>query len=406
MAKARTIEEGTPKSLLPLPEAWVSHHLQTLSGPMREWKTQGRVPPVLLLTGVAGLGKREICHYLAQWIFCERHGFGEIRGSPSDSEADASLDLFGGIGASPDGMSSSTESTTVNTPQKFESSPCGECTACHRALHGTWVDFSEIRNEDEEDSGALKIEQFRKLKSTIGFGSHEGSYRIILIPDADRMTAQAANSVLKLLEEPPRGWVFLLTASDPTLILSTVLSRCQTLRLRPFSEIELEQSLRADGAEAGRARMAARLAQGSWMKSRALLQDETWERRRLIVQFLKSPASVFGDVVDWAAQEASHLEFLLDTLENLVADLVLKSVSGEGVHAWRNADAASELQHHSQMATRKFGGSFSHARDFWSDRAQAICETRRRMSAPLNRKILVQDLLMPWLRLDSEARSS
>ena len=115
---------------------------------------------------------------------------------------------------------------------------------CQRALKGSWVDFTEIRPEDEEEGrpGSLKIDQFRKLKESQGFGAHEGGYRIFLIPDADRMTPQAANSVLKILEEPPKGWIFFLTASDPTLVLPTVLSRCQSLKLRPFDPDTLKQT--------------------------------------------------------------------------------------------------------------------------------------------------------------------
>ena len=91
--------------------------------------------------------------------------------------------------------------------------------ACaERKLGGLTEITAEIDSEEGVTStGALKIDQFRRLKETAGYGAHEGSHRVILIPNADRMTTQAANSVLKILEEPPRGWVFILTASDPTL---------------------------------------------------------------------------------------------------------------------------------------------------------------------------------------------
>ncbi len=388
MAKPRVIEEEAPTSLLPLSPAVVEHHLQTLMGPMREWKAQGRVPPVLLLTGVTGLGKREICHYLSQWIFCEKSGFGV---SSADAE-EPTFDLFAAPGAA-----EPEPALAAVSPREIPVRPCGECASCQRALHGTWVDFREIKSEDDDEGGALKIQQFRELKASLGFGAHEGGYRVILIPDADRMAAQAANSVLKLLEEPPRGWVFLLTASDPTLILPTVLSRCQTLRLRPFHEAALESALRDEGVDASRARMAARLAQGSWGKARSLAQPETWDHRRAVVQFVKAPAATFTDLVDWAASETANLELLLDTLENLLADLMLWSVSPQ--HAWRNADAGTELAHHSAAALKKLGGSVERARAFWASRAEHVSEVRRRMSAPLNRKLLVQDLLIPWVEM-------
>ena len=75
-------------------------------------------------------------------------------------------------------------------PLEIRLRPCGECVQCTRALKGSWVDFTEIRPENAEEgsTGSLKIDQFRKLKETLGFGAHEGGYRIFLIPDADRMT--------------------------------------------------------------------------------------------------------------------------------------------------------------------------------------------------------------------------
>src|SRR6185312_5189559 len=96
------------------------------------------------------------------------------------------------------------------------------------------------------------------------FGSHEGSYRIFLIPNADRMTPQAANSVLKILEEPPRGWIFFLTASDPTLLLATVLSRCQQLKLRPMPLETIQELLSEAGILGEKQKVAASLSQGSW----------------------------------------------------------------------------------------------------------------------------------------------
>lgn len=209
-------------SPLPLPSAVLRHHIDegSLHTSLKEWHSLKKVPQVLLVTGMVGVGKRSLCHYLAQWILCENTW-------PTDSEE---AGLFGNLMLE-------TEKPTETSQNNLK--PCGSCQSCINALKGAWVDFTEIQSEESEndpgnDSGTLKIDQFRKLKSSLGFSGGTGKYRVILIPNADRMTIQAANSVLKLLEEPPAGWIFLLTSSDASLLLPTIVSRCQQLRLKPF----------------------------------------------------------------------------------------------------------------------------------------------------------------------------
>jgi len=379
VARKSVSESPASPGILPLQPRIVAHHEQVLLGPMREWSAQKRVPPVLLLTGTAGIGKREIGYHLAQWIFCERTAFQE-------SEAEAGFDLFGGGGDASAG-------TTAEPLLR----PCGECTACQRALHSNWVDFSEILpNEEDNASGALKIEQFRNLKARLGFGAHEGRYRIVLIPNAEKMTVQAANSVLKLLEEPPAGWVFFLTASDPTLLLPTIVSRCQTLRLKPFQREELMELLSEAGVSDERREICSQLAQGSWVRAIALASDEVWEQRQVIFAFLKEPGAVVNQLVDWAAQEDGNFRLLLDQLEQMTSELVRWSVSDRTGQKWISVDGKRVLEAHAArvVQARK---SVESAREFWIARGERIAKARGEASAPLNRKLLTQDVLLPWL---------
>jgi hypothetical protein len=285
-----------------------------------------------------------------------------------------------------------------------EPGPCGECSSCQRALKGNWVDFTEILPADSEDgnpsTGTLKVDQFREIKQRLGFGAHEGAYRIVLIPNADRMTIQAANSVLKLLEEPPPGWLFFLTASDPTLVLPTILSRCQQLRLRPFQASELEDLLGLSGINPTRAKICAELAQGSWSKALSIASDEMWEHRQTLFGFLKEPASGLSALVDWGAQEPKHFELLVDQLEQLTSELIRWSVSpwaeNPDGYPWANSDGRHALVAHAKAALKR-QGSTALARELWIDRAERLARARQEALAPLNRKLLIQDLLLPWL---------
>ncbi len=390
MAKNPKKEENE-EHILPLPRAVIEHHSATLAPLLKEWKSSGHVPPVLLFTGIPGVGKRSLGYYLAQWVFCERNGFG------ANTNEDEGPSLFGEPepAAAPSSGSSSA----------FSPEPCGECAACSRALHGTWVDFTEILPEADGDSEgrALKVDQFRELKRSQGFGAHEGGYRFILIPNADRMTVQAANSMLKILEEPPRGWIFFLTAADPSLVLPTVLSRCQQHRLRPFDESRIEALVLEAGFTADRARLAARLAQGSWGRALALAaksDDEFHEERGHLVHVLDDPGPSINPLVDWGSSSDAAFDSLLTQLEALCGDLIRWSVSGAQAqgYSWQNSDATRALEAQTRAAVRA-RGSLEGARAFWVARSESLMKARIRSKAPLNRKILLQDILVPWLEI-------
>ena len=389
MSKTDSESQIEISSLLPAHPLLIQHHgkgANGIYGPMKEWAQLKKVPPVLLITGASGIGKRNLAYFLAQWLLCERSGFIE-----SEEE---SLSLFGE--ATPSAPPTPTSTSTSNDP-----GPCGECPNCHRALKGHWVDFLEITPDDPE-SETLKIDQFRELKSKAGFGAHEGAYRIVLIPHADHMTVQAANSMLKLLEEPPHRWIFFLTASDPTLLLPTIVSRCQILRLKPFPAETITSLLLQGGVPQERAQITSHLAQGSWGKGWELAQEEKWSRRQAVFDFISDPATQLAPLLDWAAINQHSFNFLVDQLEQITTDLVRYSLEATPPtpesYSWKNTDGAPALVRHVKMARQQLG-PLEKVRHFWLDRAERLAQARQDSGIPLNRKILTQDILLPWLTI-------
>jgi hypothetical protein len=394
-------------SLLPLHRLVEEHHLEALQKGLTEWYRRQAPPPVLLISGAEGVGKRSVAHWLAQWIFCLRIG---LNSQPTS------------------GRPALAEASTVPL------TPCGVCLECQKVQRGQHVDFLEIlpeigtspspstpasppsARESKNDSergptsyietrgGTLKIEQFRELKASQGFSAHEGRFRIVLISDAERMTVQAANSILKLLEEPPEGWIFLLTTSDPTLLLSTIVSRCQSVRLRPFSAVQIQEVLISLGFPSDRAVLCAKLAQGSLGRGELLAQDKTWESRKALFSFLQAPAPALLDLIDRTAQDTQQFHLLLDQLEQITFDLIASTLDGESAasataeRSWLNLDGVQALESHAKNCIQRLGNA-EDARLFWMERAERLAQARRASLTPVNRKLLIQDLLVPWLEV-------
>lgn len=373
MSKEKAAPAYAPLVLDPAVHA---HHAPSLEPSMREWKARDRVPPVLLITGKNGVGKRTVTHWLSGWMQCHVNGW-----LPQSETTDTGeVDFFG----------ATTTPRPENSAQKLE--PCGACPACLKSAHGTQVDRVEIL--PEADSNALKIDQFRDLKSRLGFGAHESAFRVVLIPRAHRMTTQAANSLLKLLEEPPTGWVFMLTAPDTSLLLPTLVSRCQTLRLRPLPPTVIESVLLNRGVASERARLLSQISEGSLGRALSSLQESAVERRSQVFEFLGQPAPLLTPLVEWAASDG--LDPLLDQLESLTHDLIRASTF-ESAQApqFANSDGQLSLQRHFDKKIRAQG--LPRARNFWVSRSEDVQRARGVSHTPVNRKILVQDLLLGWM---------
>jgi DNA polymerase-3 subunit delta' len=116
--------------------------------------------------------------------------------------------------------------------------------------------------EGEGTSGGFKIDQIRDVKRDSVLSPYEGPYRVFVLRRIDLASIEAANSLLKILEEPPDHVVLVLTAVQGDRLPATVVSRCQRLDLRPVARGEVEASLRDMGVPAPKAQLLARLSGG------------------------------------------------------------------------------------------------------------------------------------------------
>lgn len=204
--------------------------------------------------------------------------------------------------------------------------PCSDCEACRKITAGNHPDVRVVdlhyqailREESLAKQKEVRVDTIRSVTHEAGLKPFEGRRKVLLIPDADHMNLHAANSLLKTLEEPPPHVVLVLTATDPHLLLPTIVSRCQVLSLRfvPLALIEEELRLR-HGVEAERARLLAGLSGGriGWA-IRAADDDSVLDHRSNTLQELAAlPRRSRLDRLDYAQRLAHHPDGTQDTLD-------------------------------------------------------------------------------------------
>lgn len=227
-------------------------------------------PHALLLSGPQGLLKEHLALFLAQSFLC----------------------------ASPDRR------------------PCGDCGVCRRVLSGSYGNLLKLGLEKKEKS--IKIDQLRRVLDQLALNPLERGARFVLVIDADLLTPQAQNALLKSLEEPDQGSYFILTTANEQAVLPTVLSRCLVQRLLPWPLERSARFLIEQGIDEKEALALAEAASGYPGRALALREDprrealaRLMEESFLSVRALKDIPRISFMLKD-IREEAGHL---LDLLE-------------------------------------------------------------------------------------------
>ena len=166
--------------------------------------------------------------------------------------------------------------------------PCGACHTCLRISHGAHPDVLVI----EPAGPTFTIEQIRDLEAELPLTPKEARYKVRILADFDLATREAQNALLKTLEEPPGHALLFLTASDSESLVPTILSRCQTLVLRPVPTAEVYSALLARGVEEQlAAQLAGQCAGRPGWALRAVASPELVQER---AQTLAAAASLVG----------------------------------------------------------------------------------------------------------------
>jgi DNA polymerase-3 subunit delta' len=239
----------------------------------------------------------------------------------------------------------------------------GTCHACRTVLAGTHADVQTVVPEGL----SIGVAEVRELVRIAGRAPSQGRWQIVLVEDADRMTEQASNTVLKMLEEPPTRTVFLLCAPSlhPDDVPVTIRSRCRVVGLRtPPVEAIADVLVRRDGVDPALAAWSAAAAGGHVGRARRLARDE--EARLVRKAVLDVPLSLVSlaacldaaaDLVGAAKEESDVAVAALDSAETEAVKASLGyGARGPGVAASsRGGGQLKELEKRQKSRATRLG---------------------------------------------------
>ena len=223
------------------------------------------LPPTLLFAGPSGVGKWAVARAAAQAVNCPDRS---THSSP----------------AKPD----SNSLTAGRLDGDLATDACGQCRACDRIARGVHVDVVML---EPDERAVIKIDPVREMLDGTSFRPFEGKRRVVLIREADALTPEAQSSLLKALEEPPPGTMFILTTAVPGTLLPTVRSRCMRLRFGRLTTTEIASALIRDHEYSDvDARQTAPIADGSIGQALSLVDNDLSMFRELAMGLLQQTA--------------------------------------------------------------------------------------------------------------------
>lgn len=220
--------------------------------------------------------------------------------------------------------------------------PCGTCPSCRRLAAGNHPDVIWLARQGQN----ITVAQVRDVIQQARFAPQYGSWRLCVVEAAEDLSIPAANSMLKIIEEPPSYTVFILVSSQPAALLPTVVSRCQRLNFVPLAAPEVATMLQQQGVPVERARVAARLSGGRPGRAQELAAPDGLALRDQAVACV-TEVWRHGMTAAWPAAENvaklgrdgadAFLQFVLLWLR----DIIVIKVSGDRQRLY-NADRATE----------------------------------------------------------------
>ncbi len=200
-----------------------------------------------------------------------------------------------------------------------------------------------------QKANTISIGMIREIRKETSLASYEEGKKIFIISQAEMMNEAASNALLKILEEPPVDTIFFFTTSRKEKLLSTILSRCQSIQCNILSEEKIAEALEKNySIENQNAKILARISNGSYTRAIELLSEDISEQRKEVVQFLR--AVLANSVMKFFEENENYLttsnkksveQLFSLTLMWMRDVLILKERGAEGII---NQDQQEDLQ--------------------------------------------------------------
>jgi len=205
--------------------------------------------------------------------------------------------------------------------------PCGSCDACQKIASGKHADVQVIGlnsggNSNDKPRAEIGIDQVREVQHSSSLPPFEGRHKVFIIDGAELMSTEAANCLLKTLEEPAAGVVFILLAANDGMLPATVVSRCQRLELHPLPISQVEAVLNERRSlERQKAELLARLCHGclGWALSAADDDSLLQRRAQLIDRLLDIADGGYEQRFDYATQLAAQFSQSRSSVQEVLA---------------------------------------------------------------------------------------
>ena len=265
---------------------------------------------------------------------------------------------------------------------------CGTCAQCIRVTAGTHPDVRVlVRDEDRRD---MRTEQVRELTRWLTLRPLMAARKVAIIDGADTLNEHGQNALLKTLEEPPGASVLVLVATRVSLLMPTVRSRCQHVRLDPLSDAAMARVLERHGVSKDETALLIARSGGSPGRTLALRADAHPEQRTRLLDRLGRLPELSAAEVSALAQTLARgeIEPALDVIVSWYRDLL--GLVAEGPPPVRNADVAPQLRATAARSTL----------DVVLRQLEAVCDTLELIDQNANRVLALETLLLALRRLE------
>lgn len=348
-------------SVDPVVHPWNAKQAETMA------RAVDQLPHALLLAGPPGLGKNRFAEWLSQMLLCEQ------------------LQPHGRV--------------------------CGRCQSCRLVHAGSHADLHvvqpeavyknsdsllaryalryppEDKSKEGKESRAIRIDQIRSLIEASQGRPHLARCRVLVLSPADDMNVNAANALLKLLEEPPPDSYFILVADRPMRLPATIRSRCVPIDFRPPDAEQAVAWLTGQGMAAAVATELLALTGGAPLEAADLAKSGFLEEREQLITELENLLAGKADAVACASLwKERGTDRCLRWLQGWLADLV--HPGPKGLH---NPGMVLRLQalqkrlHLNQLFVL----------------AELVGQHRRRLGGTLDEQLLLEELLIRWTELQT-----